>query len=164
MELRGARVVLRAPEPGDAGELERLHRTPEVFRWWGEPDPSFPFEQDSDTTFLAITLDGAPVGWIQFDEEPDPDSRHASIDLFVGPEHHRRGLGSEAIRTVMRHLVEERGHHRITIDPSVDNAAAIACYTGVGFRPVGVRHAAWRDPDGVWRDDLLMEWVSPSVC
>lgn len=162
-ELRGARVVLRAPEPRDADELRRQHLTPEVFRWWGRPHGDFPFEEDPGTTFLTITVDDAPAGWIQFTEEPDPDYRHASIDLFVDPARHRQGLASDAIGAVMVHLVEERGHHRVTIDPSVDNAAAIACYERAGFRPVGVLRAAWRDPDGVWRDDLLMDWLAPSV-
>lgn len=159
--LRGRRVVLREPEPRDAAELERIHRTPEVLRWWGDPDATFPFEHDERCTFLAITVDDAPAGWIQFDQEPDPDFRHASIDLFVDPARHRRGLATDAISTVMRHLVQERGHHRIMIDPCVDNAVAIACYTRVGFRPVGVVHSSWRDPTGVWRDALLMEWIGP---
>jgi len=155
--------MLRAPEERDAAELRRQHLTPEVRRWWGDPDERFPFEAERDTTFLAITVDDEPVGWIQFHEEPEPDYRHASIDLFVDPAHHRRGVASDALRTVMDHLAGDRGHHRITIDPCVANVAAVACYEGVGFRRVGVLHAAWRDPDGVWRDDLLMEWVAPRV-
>lgn len=160
--LRGDRVVLRPPEERDAPELLRQHHTPEVFRWWGEPDEHFPFETDTHTTFLVITVDDDAAGWIQFTEEPDPDYRHALIDVFVDPARHRQGVASDAIRAVMRHLVEERGHHRITIDPSVGNAAAIACYESVGFRRVGVLHAAWRSPEGEWLDDLLMEWVADS--
>lgn len=163
MELRGARVLLRAPGPEDAEELRRIHHTPQVFAWWGRPDDRFPFEEEERMTFLAITVDCAVAGWIQFEEELDPAFRHASVDLFVDPARHRRGLGSDAIEAVRRHLVEERGHHRITIDPCVDNAAAIACYTRAGFEPVGVTRASWRDPDGTWRDSLLMEWVRPDL-
>ena len=162
-ELNGERVVLRAPQPGDAAELLRMHRTPEVHRWWGAPDTDFPWYADPHTTFLAITRGDAPVGWLQFEEEPEPDYRHASIDLFVDPARHRQGIASDALRTVMAHLVEDRGHHRITIDPCVENTAAIACYRSVGFRPVGVLRAAWRSPDGVWLDDLLMDWVDARV-
>lgn len=163
MVLRGERVVLRAPEERDAAQLRRQHLTPEVHRWWGDPDARFPFEAEADTTFLVILVEETPAGWIQFHEEPEPDYRHASIDLFVDPAQHRRGVASDAIRTVMGHLADERGHHRITIDPCVENVAAVACYERVGFRPVGVLRAAWRGPDGVWRDDLLMEWVAPGV-
>lgn len=163
VRLAGQRVIVRPPVPDDAAELLRIHRTPEVLRWWGAPDERFPFEQDDRTTFLAIVLDGAPVGWIQFEEEREPDFRFAAVDVFVDPARHRRGVATDAIRAVMRHLVEDRGHHRITIDPCVDNAAAIACYEAVGFERVGVTRASWRDPGGRWRDGLLMDWVAPGV-
>lgn len=161
LRLTGQRVVLRPPEPRDAAELRQIHATPEVVRWWGRPDPAFPFEE-AETTFVAICLDDAPVGWIQFDEELEPDVRHASIDLFVAPAHHRRGIGSDAITTVREELVR-RGHHRVTIDPALENTAAIACYERLGFVRVGVMRAYWRDPEGRWRDGLLLDWLAPGV-
>ena len=91
------------------------------------------------------------------------EARFKVLRSFLDPARHRQGVASDAIEVVRCHLVEERGHHRITIDPCVDNAAAIACYAAAGFRPVGVTRASWRDPDGVWRDDLLMEWVRPDL-
>ena len=130
-----------------------------MLRWWGAPDGAFPFEE-AETTFLAICAEDVPVGWIQFDEELDPDFRHAAIDLFIDPARHRQGLASDAIATVRAELVR-RGHHRITIDPCVDNAAAIGCYERAGFRRVGVLREAWRDQEGTWRDGLLMEWIAP---
>jgi aminoglycoside 6'-N-acetyltransferase len=65
------------------------------------------------------------------------------------------------VRQVVRHLIDERGHHRITIDPSVGNSVAIRCYEKVGFRPVGVmrryeRHISSEE----WRDGLLMELLA----
>jgi GNAT superfamily N-acetyltransferase len=41
-----------------------------------------------------------------------PDYRHASVDIFVDPASHRRGYGSDAIRTLVRHLFRDQGHHR----------------------------------------------------
>jgi aminoglycoside 6'-N-acetyltransferase len=97
---------------------------------------------------------------IQFSEETEPKYRHASIDLFLDPALHGRGIGTEAVRRVVRHLVDERGHHRITIDPAADNAAAIRAYEKAGFRPVGVMRAYERDVGGEgWHDGLLMELV-----
>jgi len=70
-------------------------------------------------------------------------------------------MGTEAVRRLVRHLVEERGHHRVTIDPSVTNAAAIRAYEKAGFRPVGVMRSYERNPDGGgWRDGLLMDLLS----
>lgn len=160
LELSGRRVVLRTPLPEEAERLRALHEAPEVHAWWGSPAADFPFPgQDSETTGLAILQDGEVAGWIEFGQEREPEYRHAWIDLFVDPARHRAGIGTDALRTVIRHLVDDLGHHRITIDPAVDNVAAVACYERVGFRPVGVTHASWRDPEGAWRDCLLMEMV-----
>jgi len=110
---------------------------------------------------MTIEVDGRIAGMIQFAEETDPKYRHASIDLFVDPELHGRGIGSEAVRRVVRMLIDERGHHRITIDPAADNAAAIRAYEKAGFRPVGVMRAYERDGDGGgWHDGLLMELLA----
>ena len=97
---------------------------------------------------------------VQFAEELEPKYRHASIDVFVAPAHQSRGVCTEAIELVVEHLLRERGHHRITIDPAADNAAAIACYSNAGFTPVGVMRLAERDADGRgWHDALMMELV-----
>jgi aminoglycoside 6'-N-acetyltransferase len=158
-ELTGRRVLLREVQTGDADALRAIHRTQEVSAWWGLPDSEFPFDDDPRSIRMTILLDEAIVGVVQFSEEPEPDFRHASIDIFVDPERHRQGIATDAIETAIRHLVEVRGHHRVTIDPAAGNHAAIRCYEKVGFRPVGVMHAAWRDPGGAWRDCLLMELV-----
>jgi len=64
------------------------------------------------------------------------------------------------VRTAIRHLTEDRGHHRVTIDPASDNLPAIRCYEEAGFRPVGITRSSWRDTaTGQWRDSLLMELV-----
>jgi RimJ/RimL family protein N-acetyltransferase len=148
---------LRPLAADDQAELLRIHRTPEVLRWWDEPAEGFPWDEPSSTRW-TIEVDGAVAGMIQFSEEPEPKYRHASIDLFLDPALHGRGLGSEAVRRVVRHLIDERGHHRITIDPAAANTAAIRAYEKVGFRRVGVMRRYERDVGGDgWHDGLLME-------
>jgi aminoglycoside 6'-N-acetyltransferase len=75
----------------------------------------------------------------------------------VGSSWQGHGIGPDAIRTLARHLFEERGHHRLTIDPAVANDRAIRAYERVGFRPVGIMRAYERGADGVWHDGLLMD-------
>jgi aminoglycoside 6'-N-acetyltransferase len=154
-------VVLRALVADDAPELWRIRATPEVARWWEPPEDGFPFDDDDEVTRLTIEVGGAVAGMVQFGEELDPKYRHASIDLFLDPALHGRGIGTEVVRRVVRQLMDERGHHRITIDPAADNAAAIRVYEKVGFRRVGVMRRYERDVDGRgWHDGLLMELLA----
>ena len=153
-------LVLRTVAAGDENELRRIHRAPEVERWWDVPGDAFPWEDD-EATRLVIELDGRIGGMVQFYEEADPKYRHASIDVFVDPPLRGRGLGTEALRRLVRYLIDERGHHRLTIDPAADNAAAIRSYEKAGFRAVGVMRQYERDTAGDgWHDALLMELLA----
>ena len=161
-ELRGEIVVLRPLQFVDAARLREIHLEPGVAAWWGTMEDSFPFDEPESTRF-TILVDGEIAGMIQFGEENEPMYRHAWIDVFVATAFHGRGAGADAVKVVVRHLVEERGHHRITIDPTVANTAAVRAYEKAGFTRVGVMRLAERGPDGAWRDALMMEQVFPSV-
>lgn len=156
-------LTLRPLAAGDEPELLRIHQTAEVIRWWDIPAEGFPWDEPSSTR-ITVIFDGVIAGLIQYWEEPEPKYRHAGIDLFLDPALHGRGIGAEAIRRVVAILIHERGHHRITIDPAADNAAAIRCYEKVGFRPVGIMHRAERDLGGSgWHDTLFMELLAEDL-
>ena len=79
--------------------------------------------------------------------------RHAGIDIYLGGRFQGRGAGREAVALLARYLFEQRGHHRITIDPAAANSQAIRCYTSV--------ETLWAlglpTPDSSWeRVDLAM--------
>src|SRR5919201_1429174 len=118
------RLVLRPLAPGDEDELLRIHRTPEVVRWWDEPAEGFPWDEPVSARF-TIEVEGRVAGLIQYWEETEPKYRHAGIDLFLDPALHGQGLGTEAVRQMVRMLICERRHHQITIDHATDNFAAI---------------------------------------
>lgn len=165
-KLSGDRVVLVPVVADHVADLRRILHTPEVSLRWGAEDasPSWPFD-DEDTVRFSVLVDGAVRGLVQYGEELDPMYRHASIDIFLDPAVHGQGIGRDAVRTLARHLVRDLGHHRLVIDPAVDNEAAIKCYRSVGFRPVGVMRRYERDIDGTsWHDglmDLLAEDLTP---
>jgi len=139
-ELQGAQVRLRPAATTDIPELARIRATPEVHRRWrGGEDMTSAVADDltqADVETFAIEHDGRVVGAIQWQAETEPDYRHASIDIYLDPAVHGRGLGSDAVRTLARHLIVDQGHHRLVIDPAADNAAAIRCYSKVGFVPL----------------------------
>ncbi|WP_037576137.1 GNAT family N-acetyltransferase [Phaeacidiphilus oryzae] len=165
--LRGARVRLRPAVEADVPALVRIRAEPEVHRWWGGgADLAASVAEDlrtPGTETLAVEFEGRVVGAIQWTAEEDPDYRHAGIDVFLDPAVHGRGLGTDAVRTLARYLVTERGHHRLTIDPAVANDAAVRCYAKVGFRPVGVMRRYERGPDGTWHDGLLMDLLAEEL-
>jgi aminoglycoside 6'-N-acetyltransferase len=160
LNLRGDRLVLVPVRPEHAQRLRALRGSPEVGRWWEPPPNGWPLIPEPDLHKLTLLVDGEVAGYVQFWEETDPGSRHADVDIFLGPDTQDRGLGTEAMRAIVRYLIDERGHHRVTLGTAVDNARAIRCYEKVGFRRVGVmRKAARSHLTGEWEDEILMEYV-----
>lgn len=160
------RVLLRQTAESDLPGLLTILRDPAVARHWSEPNDDFDRAEllsgdapDGDgrvTTFVIVVGDDV-VGWIAGWERLHRDYRHAGIDLFVSPAHQGRGYATDAIRLVCRFLFDQRGHHRITIDPAVDNHRAIRTYQKAGFRRVGVMRRYQRGADGAWHDGLLLD-------
>jgi aminoglycoside 6'-N-acetyltransferase len=165
--LQGAQVRLRPAATTDVAELARIRATPEVHRRWrGGEDMTAAVADDlaqADVETFVIEHEGRVVGAIQWQAETEPDYRHASIDIYLDPAVHGRGLCTDAVRTLARHLIVDQGHHRLVIDPAADNAAAIRCYSKVGFRPVGLMRRYERDLDGKWRDGLLMDLLADEL-
>ena len=168
--LAGAGVRLRPVLPEDVPVLAAILAEPSVARWWPGYDAARVEEElltaDAETTVWVIEarLDPASapevVGVIEAWQEPNEEYRHAGIDMFLAAAAQGRRLGPGAVRAVARWLIEERGHHRLTIDPAADNERAIRAYASLGFRPVGRLRSYQRMPDGSWADGLLMELLA----
>jgi aminoglycoside 6'-N-acetyltransferase len=162
--LRGQNIMLRPLRAEDVERVAGIQAEPSVARWWGPANKAELRRQaagsDDEAKAFAIEGEGELVGFIQYHEENEPDFRHAGIDVFLAVRAQGHGLGTDAVRTLARYLIDERRHHRLTIDPAADNAVAIRTYEKVGFRTVGVMREYWRSPDGTWRDGLLMDLLA----
>lgn len=165
--LEGARVRLRLADHDDVAVLVTIRRQPAVFeRWGGGTDLAATIAGEIDdpgATAYVIEFDDVVIGYIQWEADPDPDYRRASIDVYVEPASHGRGLGTDAVRTLARHIIDDHGHHRITIDPAADNEAAIRSYAKVGFKPVGIMRRYERGPDATFHDNLLMDLLAEEL-
>jgi aminoglycoside 6'-N-acetyltransferase len=157
-QLRGEQVTLRPTAPGDRQVLRAIRDEPEVVRWWGTQTEAWPGDA-ADVELMTISYDGQVAGIVQFWEDPHADSRHADVDILLTTRLHSQGLGTDAMRTITRHLIEDRGHHRITLSTTPENHRAIRAYEKSGFRHVGVTRLSERGTDGTWHDELLMELV-----
>ena len=165
--LVGDLVTLRPMRPDDRPSLIALLEDPSIAAIWDTRGAEHSADEllagDANFTVWAIEVDGEFAGSIQASEEPDGDYRHAGIDIFVSTRFQDRGLGTDALRTLVRYLIDIRGHHRITIDPAVSNTRAIRSYEKVGFRPVGVMRRYERGKDGTFHDGLLMDLLAEDV-
>lgn len=163
--LRGDHVTLRPATVDDVEALVAIRSTPEVRRWWDmaeEEDYRAAVADELHLTY-AIVADGEIVGAIQWYEEDDPQYRHAGMDIYLDPARSGQGLGTDAVRTLARHLTGALGHHRLVIDPAADNVAAIRAYEKVGFKPVGVMRRYERGQDGTFHDGLLMDLLAGEI-
>jgi len=164
--LHTQRLTLRPVAAADIEPLMEIVSSPRVSTWWGDVRDRQKLRRDiacddeDDSGALAIEVDGELAGWLGVWEESEPDYRHGGLDIMLAPPFQERGLGPEALRAAARWLIEERGHHRVTIDPARTNARAIHSYEKVGFRPVGVMRRYARDGSGGWRDALLMDLLA----
>jgi len=158
-------VTLRPLTEDDVERLVAIVAAPGVREWWGAPDPPEREREGlrNDGAAFVVEVDGELAGWLGFNEEPEPDYRHASLDIALASAHQGDGLGPEALRTAISWLAGERGHHRFTIDPALENERAIRAYSKVGFRPVGIMRRAERGVDGRWHDSLLMDLLAEEL-
>jgi aminoglycoside 6'-N-acetyltransferase len=163
--LRGERLLLRTLTESDVAPLAAVLADPEITPWWGTYDEERVRADmaGDDSYMLAVELEGELIGVVQVTEETDPDDPSAALDIAIRSDQHARGVGREALRVVIDHLIRERGHHRFTIDPATGNERAIRSYAALGFRPVGVMRRAERAPDGSWRDALLMDLLADEL-
>ena len=156
-------MLLRPLRRGELATLLEVLEDQSVARWWGLYDMARvreEYEETGDTVAFLVVVEGSVAGMIQYGEETDPHYRSASIDIALTAGFQGRGIGPQALRVLARHLFTGRGHHRITIDPAVENRNAIAAYELVGFRRVGVMRQYERGADGTWHDNLLMDMLA----
>lgn len=155
--LAGERLTCRPPTEDDIAPLSAILAEPEVSRWWGRRDAAW-VRSELVEYGVGWTIDvgGDVRGWLEFDEESEPEYRHVGLDIFIATAIQGRGYGREALELAIRHFAG-LGHHRFTIDPAAANERAIRAYAAIGFEPVGIMRCYERAPDGTWRDSLLMD-------
>lgn len=150
----------------DLALVRRWLTTPEVDRWWGDPDADArdddggAFEEvlgDAAVAPWIVAHDGRPFAYIQ-DYDPHAWADHhfaplprgaRGIDQFIGePDMIGRGHGSAFVRAHVDNLLAQ-GAPAVRTDPHPSNARAIRAYAKAGF----VRDI---EQDTEWGRALLM--------
>jgi aminoglycoside 6'-N-acetyltransferase len=148
--VRGRLTTLRRADAGDVDRLVAWHADPEVARYWdGETFTRAEMAERlarPDIEAWIVEEAAEPVGYLQV---------HADgLDMFLVPFARGRGLGPDAARAMTRHLVDERGWSRVTVDPSAWNEGAVRAWERAGFVEVS-RHEADEGHTSPW---ILMEF------
>ena len=108
-----------------------------------------------DSFAIHYAGEDTPVGVISLMNISRANSS-ADLSIIVGEgEDRERGLGSEAIRLLLRYAFEELGLHRVGLSVFEFNETAISAYKKLGFREEGrLRQAVNRG--GTFYDAILM--------
>jgi aminoglycoside 6'-N-acetyltransferase len=137
--------LIRPMTPGDLALIRRWLETPEVVRWWGQPDEQYALVSDDldhpDMAQFIVAIDDHPFAYVQcyalgtwnegFGAQP-PGTR--GIDQFIGePDMIGQGHGSGFLRQFADTLLAS-GLPRIVTDPDPDNGRAIRAYAKAGFQ------------------------------
>jgi aminoglycoside 6'-N-acetyltransferase len=160
--LQGERVVIRAPLSGELDTLaEAIASDPQASIWWSTSAATIKDDWFSEPDYYVLVVEQSaqPIGIVAFGEVTTPEYRSAGIDIALVSTSVGVGLGSETMRLLARWLFEERGHHRLTIDPALANERAVHVYEKIGFKPIGVAREYERGSDGRWHDNLLMDML-----
>ncbi len=161
--IQGPRLRLRPITPDDLPDLMRWLRDPDVMDFYGLPPADLAearqvyLEPSGLPTWRFIVEDrGRPIGEMQYYYSYTDAAWSAGIDIFIGePDARDRGLGTEAIRTVLQYLFETKGVSRVVIDPEPTNRRAIRAYEKAGFRLDGVIRRHMKIDDR-WADAAFM--------
>ncbi len=148
--LAGQLVRLRPAAREDVPLFVRWFNDPDVLHWLHlseMPRPTLQSETERferhqhdpfRRTWIIETADGEPVGNIGLVGIDDVHFR-AELGISIGEkECWGRGLGTDAIRVLLRYAFTELGLRRVTLITDADNERGVRCYEKCGFRREGL--------------------------
>lgn len=163
--LAGERVRLRPMTPDDAEHIARWAADPDFARsQWGrmrkqgiEAAREFIgwFDKPGSRLF-AIEHEGRVVGFANY-RDLNTGDRKCEVGLGIGERDlWSKGLGRDALRTLLRHLFDDLDLQRVALHVIATNDRAIASYKACGFQVEGIERRSRRADGGGWHDMVSM--------
>jgi RimJ/RimL family protein N-acetyltransferase len=170
--IPGKRIILCAIEREHLPNYVQWLNDPKVLEYFGDYVPLSSVQEtkwyeamleDQTARAFSIEFEGRHIGGAGF-SQIDRRNASAEIGLFIGlPELWDQGLGSDALRALVRFGFEQMNLHRIYLRVFDGNERAIHLYEKAGFRPEGrwrqaeFRHGRYHDLQ--WMSMLRDEWT-----
>lgn len=112
-------------------------------------------ERQEDVVLAIEAADGVHIGSLGLHSINWKD-RNAELGIVIGDRTYwNQGLGSEAIRALLRVAFQEMNLHRVFLKVDVENARGVRCYEKAGFQREGVlRDAVFKQ--GSYGDQYVM--------
>lgn len=160
--LHGDMVVLRPVSPRDYPSILDWQNDPDV-AWLMDYEQAFSLEDiaaqeaeaQRDGCPFVIELDGRPIGRIGLNRFHARDAASA-LYVYIGlPELWGRGLGRDAVRTILGHAFDTLGLELVELWTLAGNERAVRAYEACGFRVDG-RLRARSVKDDARHDHLVM--------
>lgn len=144
--LRGDSVTLRTIEEEDVEFLRDAINDPEVRKGLtvarplnAEQEREY-FEErvsSDEDVYLAICVDGEITGTIGL-SDIDQRAGKCEIGIWLAPEFHGRGYGTEASRLLTQYAFDELRMHRVLARVLATNEASARVWEKLGFEEEGV--------------------------
>lgn len=142
--LEGEEVELRTVEKEDIEFLRDGVNHPEVRKHMGNTRPQnlenqedfFEHISETEDIHLLICRKEDPMGLISLKEKEEP-SNIAQLGIWLHPDYHNQGYGTEAAKIIVEHSFEQLNYHKIYARAHGDNRASQKIWEKHGFEKEG---------------------------
>ncbi|MEY9758386.1 GNAT family N-acetyltransferase [Bradyrhizobium yuanmingense] len=164
--LSGPNVIVRRVRPADRDGFFALQTDPEIHEMFGGSRDTYRVMTREAADAVVERLSSHPFAWViehgsrvigetRLDRVDMQDRRASFAVGILDPQCLGRGIGTEAMRLVLRFAFEQLKLHRISVRVLAYNLRAIRAYQKCGFVIEGhEREAAWVNSQ--WHDDVMM--------
>jgi RimJ/RimL family protein N-acetyltransferase len=170
-DLETGRLLIRRLRMDDAPAMLEMLSDLETTKYWGRPVMTELQQAEQYTRENLGWMDDGHCLYWGIEEKSsgkmigtctlfklDLSNRRGEIGYLLNRSYWRRGLMSEALRSVIDHAMDGMQLHRLEADVDPDNAASIRLLESFGFQREGLFRDRWR-VNGRWCDSLMLGLV-----
>jgi len=169
-DLEGQKIKLRALEPSDIDFLFLIENNTDL---WFVSESNLPLSKSILENYISnasqdifeakqfrfvIEYKSKLVGLIDvFDF--DPVSQKAGVGIVVLPQFRKKGLATDAIKTLQNFAVQNWQIHQLYAHISTENTASLKAFKNCNFKEAGLLKD-WKKWNGNFVDMVILQWFT----